>query len=149
MNTNNSKSIQYTHFFPKLLLFLLIGSLSHVIVDNFVLNNNYFSKSNPLILLYTHNRSHKTREHICKGKRNNGHIVNFDRCPMKCEFSCRLQDFHKRSPAALLFFGEDFYWPFKLSNQDRKSTQQRWIFWSFETPIQHPEYSRSKLTFNW
>lgn len=104
----------------------------------------------PLILLYTHNHSVKTRDNICRGTRNGGHVVHFQSCPKKCEFSCRIGDFHQRSPAAVLFFGEDFSWPFQLSDRNRTSTQQRWIFWSWEAPIHHPEYTRStQLTFNW
>jgi hypothetical protein len=78
-----------------------------------------------------------------------GHVVNFDKCPRKCEFSCRLEDFKQRSPQAVLFFGEDFSWPFRLTNQNRSSAKQRWIFWSWEAPINHPEYIKSGLTFNW
>lgn len=103
----------------------------------------------PLILLYTFNHSIKTRDNICRGIRNGGHTVNFDACPRKCEFSCRMQDFKQRSPAAVLFFGEDFYWPFRLTDKDRSSFDQRWIFWSWEAPIHHTEYIRSGLTFNW
>ena len=109
----------------------------------------YSNQSVPLILLYTHNYSVKTRDNICRGVRNGGHVVNFDKCPRKCEFSCRLDDFKQRSPHALLFFGEDFSWPFQLSDQNRSSSKQRWIFWSWEAPINHPEYTKSKLTFNW
>ena len=108
-----------------------------------------FYRSFPLILLYTHNHSHKTRDNICRGLRNGGHVINFDKCPMKCEFSCRIDDFHRRSPAAVLFFGEDFSWSFKLTDKNRTSLQQRWIFWSWEAPIHHPEYTKQKLTFNW
>ncbi|CAF1068708.1 unnamed protein product [Rotaria sordida] len=108
-----------------------------------------FNQSLPLILLYTHNRSIKTRDNICKGTRNKGHVVNFEKCPKKCEFSCQIEDFKQRSPRAVLFFGEDFYWSFNLTDQDRLSFKQRWIFWSWEAPINHPEYTRSKLTFNW
>ena len=103
----------------------------------------------PLILLYTHNISVKTRDHICRGGRNGGHVVHFDRCPKKCQFSCRLEDFHRRSPTAVLFFGEDFSWSFRLSDRNRSSLQQRWIFWSWEAPIHHPEYTKASLTFNW
>jgi len=103
----------------------------------------------PLILLFTYNRSIKTRNHICRGVRNGGHIVNFDKCPKKCEFSCRLEDFKQRSPHAVLFFSEDFSWSFKLTDQNRSSLKQRWIFWSWEAPINHPEYIKSQLTFNW
>jgi hypothetical protein len=108
-----------------------------------------FYQSIPLILLYTHNYSIKTRDNICQGIRNGGHIVNFDKCPKKCEFSCRLEDFKQRSPLAILFFGEDFDWSFKLTDEKRTSLQQRWIFWSWEAPIHHPEYTKSHLTFNW
>lgn len=103
----------------------------------------------PLILLYTYNYSIKTRDHICRGGRNGGHVIHFDRCPRKCQFSCRLEDFHRRSPAAVLFFGEDFSWSFQLSDRNRSSLQQRWIFWSWEAPIHHPEYTKASLTFNW
>ena len=110
----------------------------------------YSVQYRPLILLYTHNYSIKTRDNICRGTRNGGHVVHFHSCPKKCEFSCRIEDFHQRSPAAVLFFSEDFSWPFKLSDRNRTSTQQRWIFWSWEAPIHHPEYTRStQLTFNW
>ncbi|CAF0726358.1 unnamed protein product [Rotaria sp. Silwood1] len=108
-----------------------------------------FNQSSLLILLYTHNRSIKTRNNICKGSRNGGHVVNFEKCPKKCEFSCQIEDFKRRSPRAVLFFGEDFYWSFKLTDQDRSSFKQRWIFWSWEAPINHPEYTQSRLTFNW
>ncbi len=103
----------------------------------------------PLILLYTHNHSIKTRDNICRGFRNGDHVVHFNKCPKKCEFSCQIEDFHRRSPAAVLFFGEDFFWSFKLTNQNRTSFQQRWIFWSWEAPIHHREYTKSRLTFNW
>lgn len=106
-------------------------------------------RSFPLIVLYTFNRSVKTRDNICRGVRNGGHVVNFDHCPKKCEFSCRMEDFKKRSPDAVLFFGEDFYWPFKLTDQQRTSPEQRWIFWSWEAPLHHPRYTKSGLTFNW
>ncbi|CAF1253083.1 unnamed protein product [Adineta steineri] len=110
----------------------------------------HFNRSTtPLILLFTYNRSIKTRDNICKGTRNGGHIINFDKCPLKCEFSCRIEDFTQRSPQAVLFFGEDFAWPFKLSNKNRSSFDQRWIFWSWEAPVHHSEYTRSGLTFNW
>jgi hypothetical protein len=102
-----------------------------------------------LILLYTHNYSAKTRDNICRGVRNGGHVVNFDKCPQKCEFSCRLEDFKKRSPQAVLFFSEDFAWSFRITDKNHSSTKQRWIFWSWEAPINHPEYTRSGLTFNW
>lgn len=104
--------------------------------------------SEPIIVLFTYNRSVKTREHICKGHRNDGHVVNFDHCPKKCRFSCRMQDFNE-SASAILFFGEDFYWSFKITDRNRTSSKQRWIFWSWESPIQHPEYIRSGLSFNW
>lgn len=107
------------------------------------------SRSLPLIVLYTFNRSIKTQENICRGAKNGGHVVNFDHCPKKCQFSCRMEDFQKRSPEAVLFFGEDFYWPLKLTDQQRTSPNQRWIFWSWEAPIHHPEYTKSGLTFNW
>lgn len=77
--------------------------------------------SRPLILLYTYNHSIKTRENICQGRRNGGHVVNFDHCPFKCEFSCRIEDFQRRSPLAVLFFGEDFYRSFKLTDRNRTS----------------------------
>ena len=103
----------------------------------------------PLILLFTYNHSVKTRDSICQGIRNGGSVVDFDRCAYKCEFSCRLSDFTHRSPQAVLFFGEDFYWSFKLTDRNRSSTKQRWIFWSWEAPVHHPEYTQSGLTFNW
>ena len=106
-------------------------------------------RSLPLILLYTFNRSVKTRDNICRGLRNGGHPVSFAHCPFQCEFSCRIEDFTRRSPSALLFFGEDFYWPLKITDRDRTSSQQRWIFWSWEAPVSHPEYLKSGLTFNW
>lgn len=108
-----------------------------------------FRQPLPLILLYTHNRTAKTRDNICRGISNGGHVVNFDRCPKKCEFSCRINDFKNRSPQAILFFGEDFYWPFPISDINRISTKQRWIFWSWEAPIHHHEYTKRKLKFNW
>lgn len=103
----------------------------------------------PLILLFTHNHSRKTRDHICRGLRNENHLVNFDACPKKCQFSCRREDFHRRETLAVLFFGEDFYWPFQLSDRNRTSFDQRWIFWSWEAPVHHPEYTKTSLTFNW
>lgn len=115
----------------------------------FLLNGKNKNESLPLILLYTHNKSHKTKRNICEGARNGGHVVNFERCSKKCEFSCQIEDFKRRSPLAVLFFGEDFYWSFKLNNRNRTSFNQRWIFWSWEAPINHPEYTRSQLTFNW
>lgn len=108
-----------------------------------------YRQSVPLILLFTRNHSAKTRVNICQGTRNGGHVVSFHSCPVKCEFSCRIDDFQQRSPHALLFFGEDFAWPFQITNQNRTSLNQRWIFWSWEAPIHHPEYTRSGLTFNW
>jgi hypothetical protein len=108
-----------------------------------------FDSRTPLILLYTYNYSIKTRNNICQGNSNGGHVVNFDKCTKKCEFSCRIEDFKQRSPNALLFFGEDFYWSFKLTDRNRSSFEQRWIFWSWEAPLNHPEYTRSQLTFNW
>ena len=111
--------------------------------------NKDFHRPLPLILLYTFNRSIKTRNNICRGAQNGGHVVNFDKCPLKCEFSCRIEDFKQRSPHAVLFFSEDFWWSFKLTDQNRSSSKQRWIFWSWEAPINHPEYTRSRLTFNW
>lgn len=103
----------------------------------------------PIILLYTHNHSRKTRDHICRGLRNENHPINFDSCPKKCEFSCRQNDFHRRETLAILFFGEDFYWSFRLTDRNRTSFDQRWIFWSWEAPINHPEYTKTSLTFNW
>ena len=103
----------------------------------------------PLILLYTHNHSRKTENNICRGLRNENHLVHFDACPKKCRFSCRREDFHRPETLAVLFFGEDFYWSFRLSDRNRTSFDQRWIFWSWEAPIHHPEYTRSSLTFNW
>jgi hypothetical protein len=91
----------------------------------------------------------KTRDNICRGVRNGGHVVNFNKCPLKCEFSCRIEDFKQRSPLAVLFFGEDFSWSFQLTDQNRSSLKQRWIFWSWEAPANHPEYTQSHLTFNW
>ncbi len=108
-----------------------------------------FDHSMPLILLFTYNHSIKTRDNICRGVRNGGHVVSFDKCPKKCEFSCRIEDFKQRSPHAVLFFGEDFFWSFELTNRNRSSFKQRWIFWSWEAPINHPEYIKSNLTFNW
>lgn len=125
------------------LIFIIITSISY-----FSLNQTQ-TEWVPLILLFTYNRSFKTRENICQGRQNGGQVVSFQHCPKTCEFSCRLQDFQERSPAAVLFFGEDFYWPFKLTDKNRSSRQQRWIFWSWEAPIYHPEYIRSSLTFNW
>ena len=107
------------------------------------------NQSFPVILLYTYNHSFKTRDNICQGIRNGGHVVNFDKCTKKCKFSCRLEDFNQRSPHAVLFFGEDFQWSFKLTDRNRSSMSQRWIFWSWEAPINHPEYTKSGLTFNW
>ncbi|CAF2074706.1 unnamed protein product [Rotaria magnacalcarata] len=135
--------ILYFCFYPSLLFYY------HSLGPSLIFYYKHFNQSLPLILLYTHNRSHKTRNNICRGTRNGGHVVNFERCPKKCQFSCQLQDFKQRSPLAVLFFGEDFYWPFQLTDQDRLSYKQRWIFWSWEAPINHPEYSRSRLTFNW
>lgn len=116
---------------------------------SFTNNRHTFHTPLPLILLFTYNHSSKTQANICRGTRNGQHVVNFDRCPFKCEFSCRLADFKTRSPEALLFFGEDFQWPFKLTDRNRTSSTQRWIFWSWEAPMNHPEYTRSRLTFNW
>ena len=107
------------------------------------------SQSIPLILLYTFNHSKKTRDSICRGIRNGGSAVTFDGCPYKCQFSCRMEDFHGHSTLAVLFFGEDFYWPFKLTDANRTSHKQKWIFWSWEAPINHPEYLKSGLSFNW
>jgi hypothetical protein len=108
-----------------------------------------FDQPMPLILLFTYNHSIKTRDNICRGVRNGGHVVSFDKCPKKCEFSCRIEDFKQRSPHAVLFFGEDFFWSFELTNRNRSSFKQRWIFWSWEAPTNHPEYTKSALTFNW
>ena len=129
----------------------LLGSIFHCSRSIYSPNRSLQDslQSQPIILLFTHNHSAKTRENICRGTRNGGHVVHFQSCPKKCEFSCRIEDFHQRSPAALLFFGEDFSWSFKLSDRNRTSTQQRWIFWSWEAPIHHPEYTKSNLTFNW
>ncbi|CAF0854568.1 unnamed protein product [Adineta ricciae] len=88
------------------------------------------SQAVPLILLFTRNHSAKTRANICQGTRNGGHVVNFHSCPVKCEFSCRINDFKQRSPHAVLFFGEDFAWPFQITNRNRTSFDQRWIFWT-------------------
>jgi len=129
---------------------LSIGLTIYILINLYVKEyENIVYQSLPLILLYTHNHSIKTRDNICRGVKNDGHIVNFDKCPKKCEFSCRIEDFKKRSPLALLFFGEDFYWSFKLTDKNRTSLQQRWIFWSWEPPIHHPEYTKSHITFNW
>ncbi|CAF1363126.1 unnamed protein product, partial [Didymodactylos carnosus] len=105
-----------------------------------------FVANKPLILLYTHNFSIKTRDNICKGKKGS-HLVNFDYCPYKCDFSCQLKDFNRST--VVLFFGEDFSWPFQLTNNNRTSANQIWVFWSWEAPIQHPEYTKSGLSFNW
>ena len=138
--------------------FLIIVSVNSCLIGYFLfkcvefdssLISNQSQTSVPIILLYTFNHSKKTRDNICRGIRNGGHPVNFDYCPLKCEFSCRLQDFHRRETLAVLFFGEDFYWDMKLSDNNRSSYEQRWIFWSWEAPIHHPEYIRSQLTFNW
>jgi hypothetical protein len=131
-----------------------VGFIMNVCVYYFFIHDTnifqrYFNQPVPLILLYTFNHSAKTRNNICRGLRNGGHVVNFDRCPNKCEFSCRIEDFKQRSPLAVLFFGEDFTWSFKLTDRNRTSFQQRWIFWSWEAPIHHPEYTKSGLTFNW
>ena len=119
------------------------------LVRDFNASQQGVNQSIPLILLYTRNHSSKTRLNICQGYRNGGHLVNFDHCPFKCEFSCRIDDFKRRSPAAVLFFGEDFYWPLPLTDRNRTSFEQRWIFWSWEAPLHHPEYLKSGLTFNW
>lgn len=132
---------------------LLIPSLSYFILYrppkpsfSFIIA---FNNEIPVILLYTHNRSKKTEMNICRGIRNAGRLVNFDKCPSKCRFSCRLEDLHHSSTRVVLFFGEDFYWPFKISDKNRSSTKQRWVFWSWESYAHHPEYSKSGLTFNW
>jgi hypothetical protein len=141
---------RYLFFWKNILFILLIGFIINIYIHLFIKDyGNIFYQSVPLILLYTHNHSIKTRNNICRGTRNGGYIVNFNKCPKKCEFSCRIEDFKQRSPLALLFFGEDFYWSFKLTDQNRTSYQQRWIFWSWEAPINHPEYTKSRLTFNW
>ena len=132
-----------------LLIVTLIFLLNTWIHFNFHQNEPTVSRPLPLIVLYTFNRSVKTRDNICRGVRNGGHVVHFDHCPKKCQFSCQMEDFRQRSPEAVLFFGEDFYWPFRLTDQDRTSSQQRWIFWSWEAPIHHQEYTKSGLTFNW
>ena len=145
---------RYLLIWRKVIFALSIGISINTFIYLFVIKytNNYgdnLNLSSALILLYTHNHSIKTRDNICRGIRNGGHTVHFDKCPKKCEFSCRLEDFKKRSPLALLFFGEDFSWSFKLSDRNRTSYKQRWIFWSWEAPIHHPEYTKSHLTFNW
>jgi hypothetical protein len=145
-----STIFRYLFTWRNIFLILSIGFIVHSCIYLFLIRyQNTFQQSSPLILLYTHNHSIKTRDNICRGIRNGGHIVNFDKCPQKCEFSCRIEDFKQRSPDAVLFFGEDFYWSFKLTDQNRTSYQQRWIFWSWEAPIHHPKYTKSHLTFNW
>ncbi len=141
-------------FFSKLWKHRFLTLIVYFIICLFIYQSLLFYYKNfhrpiPLILLYTYNYSVKTRDSICRGVRNGGRVVNFDKCPRKCEFSCRLEDFKQRSPHAVLFFGEDFSWPFRLTNQNRSSAKQRWIFWSWEAPINHPEYTKSGLTFNW
>ncbi|CAF3320249.1 unnamed protein product [Rotaria sp. Silwood2] len=133
----------------KIFIIIIVFIYYFYFYQSLLFYNKHFNPSLPLILLYTHNRSAKTRNHICKGIRNGGHVVNFEKCPKKCEFSCQIKDFKQRSPLAVLFFGEDFYWSFKLTDQNRSSFKERWIFWSWEAPINHPEYTRSRLTFNW
>ncbi len=141
---------RYLLIWRNVIVILSMGFVINVYIYLFIKERKItFYQSFPLILLYTHNHSIKTRDNICRGLRNDEHIVNFDKCPKKCEFSCRIEDFHQRSPAALLFFGEDFYWPFKLTDRNRTSFEQRWIFWSWEAPIHHQEYTKSSLTFNW
>lgn len=132
-----------------LLFFLLIFLLNTWIYFTFHQPQLILPRSLPLIVLYTFNHSIKTREYICRGTKNGGHVVHFDHCPKKCQFSCQMEDFRKRSPNAVLFFGEDFYWSFQLTDRYRRSPQQRWIFWSWEAPIHHREYTKSGLTFNW
>lgn len=141
---------QFFFNWRNLFFILLIGLSIYACISFFVNEQEHiFYQTRPLILLYTHNRSLKTKNKICRGLQNGGHIVNFDRCPRKCEFSCRLEDFNKRSPQAVLFFGEDFYWPFKLTDKNHTISNQRWIFWSWEAPIHHREYTKTRLTFNW
>ncbi|UJR25699.1 hypothetical protein I4U23_007050 [Adineta vaga] len=132
--------------FPVVMIILIFYLYLFPSIRSYYQNLN---QSLPLILLFTYNHSIKTRSNICQGTRNGGHIVNFDRCPMKCEFSCQINDFKQRSPHAVLFFGEDFTWSFKITNQNRSSSNQRWVFWSWEAPIHHQEYTQSRLTFNW
>jgi hypothetical protein len=131
------------------IIIIIVFFIHFYIYQSLIFSYKNLNQSLPLILLYTYNHSIKTKDHICRGIRNGEHIINFDKCSKKCEFSCRLEDFYQRSPHAVLFFGEDFSWPFKLTNQNRLSLKQRWIFWSWEAPINHPEYTRSGLTFNW
>jgi len=133
----------------KFIIIIIIFIIHFYIYQSLIFYRKDFNRSIPLILLYTYNHSIKTRDNICRGIRNSGHVVNFDKCPEKCEFSCRLEDFKQRSPDAVLFFGEDFFWPFKLTDRDHSLLSQRWIFWSWEAPINHPEYTKSGLTFNW
>ncbi|CAF1242976.1 unnamed protein product [Rotaria sordida] len=145
--------VQYVCIWRNRVFTLLFGFTIYTCIYLFLIGHlNIFrynsNQSLALILLYTHNHSIKTRDNICRGIHNGGHIVHFDRCPKKCEFSCRIEDFKERSPSAILFFAEDFYWSFHLSNQNRTSFKQRWIFWSWEAPIHHPKYTKSHLTFN-
>ena len=149
-----STIFQYVFTWRTVYCILLIGFIIHACTYLFLKEHkNVFRTDSkqllPLILLYTHNHSIKTRDNICRGLRNGGHVVNFNNCPKKCEFSCRIADFKQRSPHALLFFGEDFSWSFGLTDKNRTSSQQRWIFWSWEAPIHHQEYTKSRLTFNW
>ncbi|CAF1259618.1 unnamed protein product [Rotaria sordida] len=154
INTVLLTIVQYVCIWRNRVFTLLFGFTIYTCIYLFLIGHlNIFrynsNQSLALILLYTHNHSIKTRDNICRGIRNGGHIVHFDRCPKKCEFSCLIEDFKERSPSAILFFAEDFYWSFHLSNQNRTSFKQRWIFWSWEAPIHHPKYTKSHLTFNW
>jgi hypothetical protein len=148
-NIFRTLSIWKNIFIILLIAFIINTYIYSFLIEHKNIFQRYFNQSLPLILLYTHNHSVKTRDNICRGIRNGDHVVNFDNCPNKCEFSCQIKDFKQRSPLAVLFFSEDFYWSFKLTDQNRTSFQQRWIFWSWEAPIHHPEYTKSHLTFNW
>ncbi|CAF4986851.1 unnamed protein product [Rotaria sp. Silwood1] len=148
------KVVRHVWIWRNRVLILLIGFTISTCIYLVLIGHLHVFQNNPnqslaLILLYTHNHSIKTQDNICRGIRNGDHIVHFDKCPKKCEFSCRIEDFKQRSPLAVLFFGEDFSWPFHLSDENRTSFKQRWIFWSWEAPIHHPEYTKSHLTFNW
>lgn len=88
--------------FRQIFLLLIIVSVISIVEFYLMIQKSLTIEVNrkddvqPLILLFTHNHSRKTRDHICRGLRNENHPVNFDACPKKCQFSCRREDFHRR-----------------------------------------------------